>query len=58
MSDYGNPDDPHDFDFIHPYSPLHNVPTDKVFPPTLLTTADRKLYDTVQRPYAESYALR
>ncbi|GLB33294.1 putative prolyl oligopeptidase [Lyophyllum shimeji] len=39
-SDYGDPDDPKDFDFIYPISPLHNVPTDKVLPPTLLLTAD------------------
>ncbi|KAG5649915.1 hypothetical protein H0H81_001511 [Sphagnurus paluster] len=39
-SDYGNPDDPNDFDFIYPLSPLHNVPTDKTLPPTLLLTAD------------------
>jgi prolyl oligopeptidase len=39
-SDYGNPHDPHDFDFIHPISPLHNVPTDKILPPLLLMTAD------------------
>ena len=40
-SDYGNPKDPHDFDFIHPLSPLHNIPTDRVLPPTILLTADR-----------------
>ncbi len=40
-SDYGDPHDPHDFDFIYPISPLHNIPTDKVLPPLLLTTADR-----------------
>ncbi|KAF8803935.1 hypothetical protein BYT27DRAFT_7259917 [Phlegmacium glaucopus] len=39
-SDYGNPDDPHDFDYIFPLSPLHNVPSDKILPPTLLLTAD------------------
>ncbi|KAJ3506736.1 hypothetical protein NLJ89_g6702 [Agrocybe chaxingu] len=39
-SDYGNPDDPSDFDFIFPLSPLHNIPTDKVLPPYLLLTAD------------------
>ncbi|KZS86349.1 hypothetical protein SISNIDRAFT_471855 [Sistotremastrum niveocremeum HHB9708] len=39
-SDYGDPQDPHDFDFIYPISPLHNVPTDKVLPPTILLTAD------------------
>ena len=42
-SDYGDPHKPHDFDFIYPISPLHNVPTDRVLPPTLITTADRKL---------------
>lgn len=39
-SDYGNPDDPHDFDYIYPYSPLHNVPKDKTLPPMILLTAD------------------
>lgn len=39
-SDYGNPHDPHDFDFIYPISPLHNVPANKILPPTLLLTAD------------------
>ncbi|PCH41552.1 hypothetical protein WOLCODRAFT_89370 [Wolfiporia cocos MD-104 SS10] len=39
-ADYGNPHDPHDFDFIYPISPLHNVPEDKVLPPTILLTAD------------------
>ncbi|KZP21737.1 hypothetical protein FIBSPDRAFT_740187 [Athelia psychrophila] len=40
VSDYGNPHDAHDFDFIHPLSPLHNIPTDRIFPPTILHTAD------------------
>ena len=39
--DYGDPHDPKDFDFIYPISPLHNVPTDRVLPPTILLTADR-----------------
>ncbi|OBZ71845.1 Prolyl endopeptidase [Grifola frondosa] len=39
-SDYGDPHNPHDFDFIYPISPLHNIPTDKVLPPTILLTAD------------------
>ncbi|EKM75717.1 hypothetical protein AGABI1DRAFT_116196 [Agaricus bisporus var. burnettii JB137-S8] len=38
-SDYGNPDDPNDFDFIYPISPLHNIP-DRVLPPFILLTAD------------------
>lgn len=41
VSDYGNPHNAHDFDFIYPISPLHNVPADKVLPPVLLMTADR-----------------
>ena len=40
-SDYGNPHDPHDFDFIYPISPVHNVPSNKILPPMLLLTADR-----------------
>jgi len=39
-SDYGDPRKPEDFDFIRPLSPLHNVPTDKILPPTILLTAD------------------
>ncbi|KAI0637652.1 prolyl oligopeptidase [Trametes polyzona] len=39
-SDYGDPHDPHDFDFIYPISPLHNIPTDRALPPFMLTTAD------------------
>ncbi|KAF8351067.1 prolyl oligopeptidase [Amanita rubescens] len=39
-SDYGNPEDPHDFDFIYPHSPLHNVSKSSVLPPTILLTAD------------------
>lgn len=38
-SDYGNPDDSHDFDFIYPISPLHNIP-DRILPPFILLTAD------------------
>ncbi|EJD43933.1 hypothetical protein AURDEDRAFT_65764 [Auricularia subglabra TFB-10046 SS5] len=39
-ADYGDPDKPEDFDYIFPYSPLHNVPTDKKLPAVLLMTAD------------------
>lgn len=39
-SDYGDPQNPHDFDFIAPYSPLHNVSPDKKYPATLVMTAD------------------
>ena len=45
-SDYGDPHEPADFDFIYPISPLHNVPTvdadgkEVVLPPTMLLTAE------------------
>ena len=42
-SDYGNPHDAHDFDFIYPIPPVHNIPADKVLPPFMLVTADRAL---------------
>jgi prolyl oligopeptidase len=35
-SEYGDPVVPEDFDFIHPLSPVHNVPTNKALPATLL----------------------
>ncbi|KAH7107917.1 prolyl oligopeptidase [Auriculariales sp. MPI-PUGE-AT-0066] len=38
--DFGNPSEPADFDYIYPYSPLHNVPKDKILPPVMLMTAD------------------
>lgn len=40
VSDYGDPHNAHDFDFIYPISPLHNVPADRLLPPVLLMTAD------------------
>ncbi|KAF8499303.1 prolyl oligopeptidase [Gautieria morchelliformis] len=39
-SDYGDPQDAHDFDFIYPISPVHNVPKNQILPPMLLMTAD------------------
>lgn len=49
-SDYGDPDDPNDFDFIQPLSPLHNVPSNAFLPPTLLLTADRELAQSFSDP--------
>lgn len=43
-ADYGDPHVAEDFDFIHPISPLHNVP-DQELPPTILLTADRMSID-------------
>ena len=39
-SDYGNVDDPSDFDFMRPLSPLHNVAESPKHNPMLITTAD------------------
>ena len=50
-SDYGNPDDPHDFDYIFPISPLHNVPSNKILPPTMLLTSDRTLFSVHTTPF-------
>ncbi len=40
MSDYGNADQEECFDYLYAYSPLHNVDSSKVYPPTMLLTAD------------------
>eukprot|EP01090_Pellita_catalonica_P001912 TRINITY_DN1161_c0_g1_i1.p2 TRINITY_DN1161_c0_g1~~TRINITY_DN1161_c0_g1_i1.p2 ORF type:complete len:235 (-),score=48.11 TRINITY_DN1161_c0_g1_i1:80-784(-) len=39
-SDYGCADDQKDFEFLHKYSPLHNVKSDVKYPAVMLTTAD------------------
>jgi len=38
-SDYGSPDDPEQFGWLHRYSPLHNIRETR-YPPTLVTTGD------------------
>ena len=40
ISEYGNPDDPDEFEFIIDYSPYHNIEPDIEYPPVLITTAD------------------
>jgi prolyl oligopeptidase len=40
VSDYGSPDDPEQFQFLHAYSPLHNVVPGTRYPAVLVTTAD------------------
>ncbi|MFN2462854.1 MAG: prolyl oligopeptidase family protein [Candidatus Dormibacteria bacterium] len=39
-SDFGDPDDPEEFQAIHAYSPLHNIRPGTRYPATLVTTAD------------------
>jgi prolyl oligopeptidase len=58
MAEYGNPDDPADWDFIRRYSPYHNVPAaaDKRLPAVLLTTSTRD--DRVHPGHARKMAAR
>jgi prolyl oligopeptidase len=39
-SDYGDPDDPDDFENLHAYSPLHRIRPGTSYPATLLVTGD------------------
>ena len=41
MGEYGNPDDPAEWEFIRTFSPYHNVRPDVAYPPTLFTTSTR-----------------
>jgi prolyl oligopeptidase len=41
MGEYGDPDDPEQWEFIGKYSPYHNVFRDKHYPPVLFTTSTR-----------------
>jgi prolyl oligopeptidase len=41
VAEYGNPDDPADWEFIAEYSPYHNISTDLDYPPVLITTSTR-----------------
>ena len=41
VAEYGDPDDPADWEFIADYSPYHNVSADFDYPPVLITTSTR-----------------
>jgi prolyl oligopeptidase len=41
MAEYGNPDDPSDWEFIKEYSPYHNISVDRRYPALLITTSTR-----------------
>lgn len=41
VAEYGDPDDPAEWEFIRDYSPYQNVTADRVYPPVLLTTSTR-----------------
>ena len=41
VAEYGNPDDPTDWEFIAEYSPYQNISAAAVYPPVLITTSTR-----------------
>lgn len=41
VAEYGNPDDPADWEFISKYSPYQNISADRSYPPILITTSTR-----------------
>ncbi|KUI39538.1 prolyl oligopeptidase [Mycobacterium sp. GA-1199] len=41
MAEYGDPDDPDDWEFISKYSPYQNISADRGYPPVLITTSTR-----------------
>ena len=41
VAEYGNPDEPADWEFIEKYSPYHNISADRHYPPLLITTSTR-----------------
>ena len=41
VAEYGDPDDPDDWEFISEYSPYQNISTDRRYPPLLITTSTR-----------------
>ena len=54
VPEYGDPDNPDHFDFMHAYSPLHNVKSDVEYPATLILTADKD--DRVVPMHAHKFA--
>jgi prolyl oligopeptidase len=40
IADYGDPDDPEQYQWLRAYSPLHNVRPGEHYPPTLVLTGD------------------
>jgi prolyl oligopeptidase len=41
MAEYGDPDNPDDWEFISEYSPYQNISTNRDYPPVLMTTSTR-----------------
>ncbi|WP_280266598.1 prolyl oligopeptidase family serine peptidase [Nocardia wallacei] len=56
MAEYGDPDDPQEWEFIGKYSPYQNTRADRTYPPILLTTSTRD--DRVHPGHARKMAAR
>jgi prolyl oligopeptidase len=56
MEEYGNPDDPKEWEFIRTFSPYHNLKAGVKYPPTLFTTSTRD--DRVHPGHARKMAAR
>jgi prolyl oligopeptidase len=41
VAEYGDPDNPDDWEFIAKYSPYQNISVDRTYPPVLITTSTR-----------------
>jgi prolyl oligopeptidase len=41
MGEYGNPDEPEQWEFIRGFSPYHNLDRSRTYPPILITTSTR-----------------
>jgi prolyl oligopeptidase len=56
MAEYGNPDDPADWEFLRTFSPYHLVEADRTYPPMVLTTSMRD--DRVHPSHARKMAAK
>jgi len=56
MAEFGDPDDPKQWEFIRTFSPYHNVKRDAKYPRTLFTTSTRE--DRVHPGHARKMVAR
>ncbi len=56
MAEYGDPDDPQQWEFIRTFSPFHLFDPDRAYPPVLITTSTRD--DRVHPAHARTLAWR
>ncbi|WP_280362380.1 prolyl oligopeptidase family serine peptidase [Nocardia wallacei] len=56
VAEYGDPDEPEEWEYLSKYSPYQNARADRTYPPTLLTTSTRD--DRVHPGHARKMAAR